>query len=432
MINTKKIAFASFLLLWIFTTIAVFPQTKINGSEEQIVCVDDTTNSKSNLKDLIRLVAYNKIEEVSNGEYIKGIWEEVKNAKKSKITYWSYPTGVSLYALQRVYKILNDEKIINYVNNDLLISANVYEYLRWQKYKFGTIYNTQNLGKLWRLNMLDDCGVMGAALLESLMNFNLEPTTEIKQLVEIISNFVINVQARLYDKTFWRPKSPNSPSIWADDLFMSLPFLIKWSQYSKDKSYLTDAAYQVVSFASYLQDSIDGVWFHGYYVEKKERTCCKWGRGNGWVAIAITELLSALPENHKFYNQVLDIYKRQMSGIKKYQDDDGLWNQVLDHPELSFGTETSCSAQFAYAIARGINRGWLVKKNYINVINHALAGLKSRITKNGAINKVCKSTSLGDSLEYYNSRPIRDNDYHGNGLMLMALTEIYYLQKEYK
>jgi rhamnogalacturonyl hydrolase YesR len=208
---------------------------------------------------------------------------------------------------------------------------------------------------------------------------------------------------------------------------MSLPFLVRWAEYKKSSSVLDDAARQIINYASYLQDK-DGVWFHGYFVEKKSPTCCKWGRANGWVAVAIAEVLSVLPKEHPMYNRVLEICKRQIDGLRRYQSTSGLWHQVIDHPELTWGTETSSSAQFTYAVARGINRGWL-DTSYVPVVRKALRGLKQEINEVGGINRVSRSTSIGLDLDYYNTRPTRDDDHHGNGLMLLALTEIHALQQ---
>ncbi|HJY23872.1 MAG TPA: glycoside hydrolase family 88 protein, partial [Hanamia sp.] len=202
-------------------------------------------------------------------------------------------------------------------------------------------------------------------------------------------------------------------------------FLIRWSEYKKDASALNDAVAQIISYANYLQDT-DGLLFHAYYVDKKAPNCCKWGRANGWAAVAIAEVLSVLPQSHAGYQQVLDIYKKHIAGIVKYQSANGLWNQVIDHPELSWGVETSSSAQFTYAIARGINKGWL-NKSYLPNVKKAFAGLEQQINANGSINKVCMSTSIGDDLEYYNNRSSKDDDYHGAGLVLLALAEVHTL-----
>jgi unsaturated rhamnogalacturonyl hydrolase len=379
--------------------------------------------------ELLNLIANRQIleNELKDGDYPKSDWEVVKKAVLPKTMYWSYPTGVTLLAMQRVYAITHDGRIMKFVNDNNRISADWYAYLRWQKMKFGTFYKHANFEKLWRLDMLDDCGAMGAAILESKLRHGVALTENLDQLVEIIGNYITKVQFRLPDGTFWRPNSPDGLTIWADDLYMSLPCLIRWAEYKHEPSCLDDAAQQIINYASYLQDK-DGVWFHGYFVDKKSPTCCKWGRANGWVAVAIAEVLSVLPKEHPKYKQVLEICKKHIDGLRRYQSASGLWHQVLDHPELTWGTETSCSAQFAYAIARGINRGWF-DTSYVKVVQTALKGLKPRINDVGGIDKVSRSTSIGLDLDYYNNRPTQDDDHHGNGLMLLALTEIHAMQQ---
>jgi rhamnogalacturonyl hydrolase YesR len=278
--------------------------------------------------------------------------------------------------------------------------------------------------------MLDDCGAMGAAILESNLRNKIQFTPAVKELAEITGNYVRNVQYRLPEGTFWRPGSPEGPTIWADDLYMSLPFLIRWSEYKKDTAAMSDAAQQIIDYARYLQDD-NGVWYHAYLVEKKSRSCCKWGRANGWVAVAIAEVLSMLPKTHHSYNAVLNIYKRQVDGLLAFQSESGLWHQVIDHPELKWGTETSCSAQFTYAMARGINKGWL-DISYAGKVRKAFSGLEQRINSDGSISKVCMSTSIGDNLEYYDQRSTNDHDYHGAGLVLLALSEFHTMNQQLK
>ncbi|MGB2868090.1 MAG: glycoside hydrolase family 88 protein [Bacteroidota bacterium] len=398
-------------------------------SQGNVTPTSNGANQNRSLVDLMNLITVHQMKdnELTNGECRKGDWDVVKKSGLPKAMYWSYTTGVTLLTMQRVYDITHDERILDFVNKNNRISADHYAYLCWQKTEFGTVWKTAGLEKLWRLDMLDDCGSMGAAILETHLRHGVEFTLHVSKLVDIIGNFVTNVQYRLNDGTFWRPNSPDGQTIWADDLYMSLPFLIRWAEYKNNPSLLNDAAQQIISYASLLQDH-DGVWFHAYFVDKKTPSCCKWGRANGWVAVAIAEVLSVLPKDHPKYKQVLEICKKQLDGLIRYQSSDGLWHQVLDHPELTWGTETSCSAAFTYAIARGLNKGWL-DKSYAPVVTNALGGLKLRINEAGGIDKVSRSTSIGNDLTYYNERPTRDDDYHGNGLMLFALTEVYAMQK---
>lgn len=398
------------------------------SSQEAVHSGEEGFLGKRSTVELMKLIVDHQMEEnpLAEGEYPRGEWDTVTRAKLPKTMYWSYPTGVTLLAMQRVYDVLKDERILKYVEENNRISADLYAYLRWQKSEFGTVYKTAGFEKLWRLDMLDDCGAMGAAILETKLRHGVSFTTNVEKLVDIIGNYVTRVQFRLKDGTFWRPNSPDGLTIWADDLYMSLPFLVRWAEYrNRDAAVLDDAAQQIVNYARYLQDA-DGVWFHAYFVDRQKTSCCKWGRANGWVAVAIAEVLSVLPEGHPQRGKILEICRKQIDGLIRNQSESGLWHQVVDHPELTWGTETSCSAQFAYAIARGVNRGWL-DSTYREPLEKAFAALKLMINPSGGINRVSRSTSIGNDLHYYNTRPTRDDDHHGNGLMLLALTEIHSL-----
>jgi len=359
---------------------------------------------------------------LARGKYRFGDWEDIEKSTLPKTCYWSYPTGVSLLALQRVAGITGAGDVLKFVVENNEISAEQYGYLRWQQAKYGKVFRTSGFEKLWRLRMLDDCGAMGAQMLDSVLRHNVTFTPNEEKLIEIIGEFVTKQQSRLPDGSFWRPESPDGPTLWADDLFMGVPFLVRWSEYKKDSAALDDAARQVINYAARLQDT-DGAWFHAYFVDERQPNGIKWGRANGWVAIAIAELLSAMPSDHQQRSMILDIFRRQMEGLRKLQSPSGMWHQVIDHPELTWGTETSCSAQFTYAMARGVNRGWL-DDSYRKNLKSALAGLSGQVTEDGNIRNVCPSTSIGRDLSYYNERIRKENDWHGPGLMLLALTEM--------
>ena len=380
---------------------------------------------KKSLVDLMTRIAGNFIRSnpLAPGEYRHGDWDEVRKSRLPKTCYWTYTLGVSLLALQRVSAITGDGGILKFVRENNEISAEQYAYLRWQQRTFGKIAQNGGFGKLWRMSMLDDCGAMGAAMLETKLRGSVAFTPEENELVDIIGDYVTRKQSRLPDGAFWRPESPNGPTIWADDLFMGVPFLVRWSEDRKDPAVWDDAARQIIDYAALLQDR-DGVWFHAYFVNEKRPNGIKWGRANGWVAVATADLLSALPADHPRRAEVMEIFRRQMAGLRPLQSSSGLWLQVLDHPELTWGPETSCTAQFCYAMERGLNRGWL-DDSYRRTAQRALAGLRGQITPDGRITNVCPSTSIGRDLGYYNTLVRKDNDPHGCGLVLLALTEAW-------
>ena len=98
-----------------------------------------------------------------------------------------------------------------------------------------------------------------------------------------------------------------------------------------------------------------------------------------------------------------------------------MWRQVLDKPEL--WEETSCTAMFAYGIARAANRGWIDASN-LAVARKAFAGIAKNVTAEGGVNGTCQGTSIGTNLDFYINRPRPDDDLHGRGPVLLAGTEI--------
>ncbi len=77
-------------------------------------------------------------------------------------------------------------------------------------------------------------------------------------------------QERLEDLTFCRPE-PRPSTVWADDLFMAVPFLLRMAEISGDETLYDEVARQILQFNSYLLDPESGLYFHGWYnVDKGE------------------------------------------------------------------------------------------------------------------------------------------------------------------
>ncbi|HEC43903.1 MAG TPA: hypothetical protein ENI20_13865 [Bacteroides sp.] len=373
---------------------------------------------------LLELVALRQITEIEAGEYKRGTWDSVMSSKPSVGPWFGYPQGVTLMGMQYANRILEDPVIDEFVRDYIKIATDDYAYSVWQRKTFGKIHKKGgSFSRLIRMNMLDDCGAGSAAMLEAISRDQAYVTTELTEYLNNASYFIYETHWRLEDGTFWRPVSPGSRplSMWADDLYMSCPFLVRWAEYKNEPEFLDDAVRQIINFASYLQDD-DGVWWHAYLVDLDKPATYKWGRANGWVMLATAEVLSAMPDDHPQREEVLAIFRRHIEGLKNYQSESGLWHQVIDHPELTWGTETSCSAMFTYAISRAINRGWIDRSN-LEVVRKAVDGLNKKVEADGTILGICRSASIGDGLKYYEDRPTRPDDQHGPGPIMMALSE---------
>jgi rhamnogalacturonyl hydrolase YesR len=147
-----------------------------------------------------------------------------------------------------------------------------------------------------------------------------------------------------------------------------------------------------------------------------------WGRGNGWAAAGMTELLLELPKDHPRYAAVFEGYQKMMASLLSYQDDDGMWHQLIDFKE-SF-KESSGTAMITYAMVTGVKSGWLPAKEYSLAVRNGWLALANRVDDLGRLSDVCVCTSPRNDLEYYLTRPRRTGDAHGQEALLWCVVAL--------
>ena len=342
---------------------------------------------------------------------------------------WNYPLGVTLYGLIQTARLLKDDSLADYVAGHMRKCTGFYDYCMWDKSVYGAApFHNQ----LTTVDSLDDCGSFASALLEVMKDQKIGKGDEI---ADQIADFVQNRQQRLPDGTFYRNHSYMpimNQTLWADDLYMSIPFLCRCYERSGETIYLEDAVKQVKNFFSYLYMPELEIMSHIYDTHYKVQTKVPWGRGNGWVLFSISELLAVLPTDFKGREEVLAIFRKLCGGYVKLQGADGMWHQVLTFPDSY--EETSCTAMFIYGFARGVRCGWLSEKAIYE--EAALKGWEALCLKaidwKGNIYGVCRGSGYSFSKEYY----ARDlgwnlNDTHGTGIVLLAGMEVEKMKEVY-
>jgi rhamnogalacturonyl hydrolase YesR len=390
--------------------------------------------SDADIRDVVDRVARHQIHPLKDGEYPQvtatNALALAQAAAPPEGIAWSYPWGVTLYGMWRSAGATGDASVEQFVLAHNLICARYYHWLADLKEHFGNSSELAVLEKktkisgLLHLGSLDSCGAMGREILAGMMLQPNHATPEEKEVVARVANWVVNRQDRLPDGTLWRPKVMGG-TVWPDDLYMGGDFLAAWGEYTGDQKYIDDAAGQIIHQAALEQDS-DGLWFHGYFVNEKKHAPFKWGRGNSWATVALVETLSVMPNNDPLRPRLIKLLSAQIAGLKKVQAPDGMWRQVLDKPDL--WEETSCTAMFAYGIARAVNRGWIDASN-MAIARRAFAGIAKNVTPDGSVNGTCQGTNIGMDLDYYIKRPRPDDDLHGRGVVMLAGAEILLARK---
>jgi len=180
------------------------------------------------------------------------------------------------------------------------------------------------------------------------------------------------------------------------------------------------AAWQLIEYAALLQTA-SGIFVHG------QDGPVAWGRGNGFAALGLMEALTVLELSHPAHANVLDIYDRQMAGLRAMQAPDGMWRQIVDEPG-SYREETA-TAMILAAMARGIRLGWLDRSS-LPVVERAWRALSAHIVEDGTLVDVCSGTGAGPTKRYYFDRPAIDGpDDRGGAMALLAAMEVYDLNK---
>lgn len=196
---------------------------------------------------------------------------------------------------------------------------------------------------------------------------------------------------------------------WIDDMYMVTLVQVQAYRATGDAKYINRAAAEMAAYLNKLQQP-NGLFFHAPDVP------FFWGRGNGWVAAGMTEVLRSLPANHPARPQILASYRKMMTSLLKLQDANGLWKQLLDHPEA--WPETSCSAMFTFAMITGVKEGWLDGKKYARAARKGWLGLVSYLEPNGDLRNVCEGTNKLNDLSYYLNRARNTGDPHGQAPLL--------------
>jgi unsaturated rhamnogalacturonyl hydrolase len=242
------------------------------------------------------------------------------------------------------------------------------------------------------------------------------PKPGYEKLCNDFASWCMTSAPRLADGTFDHDAIYHR-QVWADTLFMCAFFLAKWGRMTGDDALLDQAAMQFINHYRYLADPRTGLLWHGYDDTKKAHIGVLWGRGNGWYAIAATEVLALLGDRHPAHGAILAGLRRQFAGITATQDDSGAWRTVMNEPGSYL--EATCTAALACAFRRAVELG-LVDDQCQSIANRAYARLLGWINDKGELTHASAGTPIKPDATGYNAIPYAVTPF-SQGLALIAL-----------
>ncbi|MFL9484025.1 glycoside hydrolase family 88 protein [Chitinophagaceae bacterium LWZ2-11] len=225
---------------------------------------------------------------------------------------------------------------------------------------------------------------------------------------------------------------------WVDAIQMGMPVFAKLGVLYNDTAYF-GRMHAMYDFTKYnhggngLYNEKDGLWWRDkdFVPPYKEPNGldCYWSRGNGWVIAALVRVLSITSKNEAHRSEYEADLKNMAKSLIQLQRADGFWNVSLHDSTHFGGKELTGTALFTYAMAWGINNGYLDKKTYLPVVVKAWnAMVKEAVHADGKLGYMQgtgKEPKDGQPVAYDSTPDFED---YGLGCFLLAGSEVYKLK----
>ncbi len=339
-----------------------------------------------------------------------------------KRLYFGYAQGVGCLAMLKVWEETGEQKYFDYVEQwaDTIIN----EAGEIHQYKLET-YN---------IDYINPGKVLFALYAET-------QKEKYKLAIDRLAN-QMKRHPRTHEGVFWH-KLIYPHQIWLDGLYMGSPFLAQYAVTFNQWELIDDVMNQFIITHKRTYDYQTGLYYHAYDESRNEQWADKttghspnfWGRSIGWWFMALVDVLDYIPENHPQRGDLIDMINGLAETMPKYQDETGLWYQVIDQGDRAGNyLEASVSSMFMYAIAKAVNKGYISAKHK-QTAQKAYDGLmKELMVENNegtlSLTKCCAVSGLGGrpyrdgSFEYYVNERVRNNDSKATGPFIMGCLEL--------
>ncbi|MBO7660144.1 MAG: glycoside hydrolase family 88 protein, partial [Bacteroidaceae bacterium] len=316
-------------------------------------------------------------------------------AKKPK---WSYVMGIEMEGMLDTYLTYKDESIRQYLK----------EYCEEMIEADGNIKNYK----------LEDYNLDNIRTGKFVLRWQ-QLFPEEKNLKALQTLFrQLEKQPRTKEGVWWH-KAIYKKQVWLDGIFMGLPFYTHAAPYlnKKTKKVYDDAVKQISRTDFRTYDAKTNLWKHAWdethsiFWANKETGLSQhtWSRAQGWFAMALVEVIDALPESYAKRQQLIDILNKVLKATVAYQDEKtGVWYDVMDVKDRKENyLESTASSMFAYCLLKAARLGYVGEelkqagiKAYKGIINEFI-----KVNEDATISltNCCSVSGLGPE-----SNPKRD------------------------
>ncbi len=214
---------------------------------------------------------------------------------------------------------------------------------------------------------------------------------------------------------------------WCDALFMAPPVWLQLWKATGDRRYLEFMDREWWATTDFLYSAADGLFYRdAKFFTQREPNGQKifWSRGNAWVIASLALMLEDLPADLPARPRYVQLFQTLAARIAALQPTDGLWRSSLLDPAASPNPESSSTAFFCYAFARGIRLGLLDAEKYGPIVERTWTALQHCVQADGRLGFVQQPGAAPGSADEFSTAP------YGVGAFLLAGAEVHLLGRE--
>ena len=350
--------------------------------------------------------------------------EKIKQGLKSK---WNYIDGCMIKAVLQMYAISKDEKYLKFAD----------DFIDYRVFEDGTI-DGYNVGE----KNIDNVNA-GKTLFEL---YDLTGKEKYRKAIDLVYS-QIEIMPRCKSGNFWH-KDIYPNQVWLDGMYMGQPFYLEYETRFNNRKNYDDIFSQFKFVIENMKNPLNGLYYHAIDTSKQMFWCDKvtglsqniWLRAIGWYSMALLDTIDKADPDCKDTQLLKDTFTDLMEAMLKYQDESGMWYQVVNYGKLEPNyLETSGSSIMAYALLKGVRLGYL-PESYREYGVKAFNGVCDKYLsedENGEMHLggICLVAGLGGkqmrsgTFDYYMSEPVVKDDAKGVGPFLLAYTEMLRLNK---
>ncbi len=336
---------------------------------------------------------------------------------ESEYLHWKYTSALAYEGLFELGKRVDEKDYVDFTKkafNFFFDNKSYYEKVKAEGHTILGLKNFSRFEGVW------NDGALTATLLNIYQSE--EIPADYMNYLNQVANYFFDLEKNEANSSKNKPGKKNVDQIYTKGVFMA-----RMGRLKGESVYFDYCVKQVLETDSLFYDPLTGLYSQYYYPHLGVTNNIKWLRGSGWAAIGIANILSAMPIDHPGYDDVLNVYRKLIIGVTSYQTKSGLWRHLVNRTDCF--EETSGSTYMVYAIAKGINEGFLAQE-YRDVATAGWRGILSMQNSDGSISNVTSQVSGSTSPSYYYNNPINESDDHLFGALFLAGVEMMKLSKE--